>query len=549
MSQESKKETVPKATEEAPKTTIEEVEDDTEAQDLAEDEETLGTEDGESKSAGKKKKSKASRIKSALTGSSSVGSTSNTTGSVSAEQFQQLLAINPALRSQVGTMDPAKVQEMMKNLNLSDVLTGVAGGGKNKKDMASFKFWQTQPVTSFEDAKGPIEDGPIRKIDIDRVSKEPAPMYDGFEWVTMNLEDEEELQELYDLLSNHYVEDTEAMFRFNYSSSFLNWALKAPGWTKEWHVGVRATKSRKLVAFISGIPVSIRVRKNKLTSSEVNFLCIHKKLRDKRLAPVLIKEITRRCYLVGTFQAIYTGGVFLPTPVSTCRYFHRSLDWEKLYEVKFSPLPAGSTPARQVAKFRLPDKTATPGLRPMKSEDVASVLDLLNRYLNRFDMAQDFSADEVTHWLLPDKKTCPEQVVWSYVVEDPTSKKITDFFSFYRLASTAIANTKHKFVNAAYLYYYATESAFDSDKAKLKARLNYLMKDALILAKKAKFDVFNALTLLDNPLFLENQMFGAGDGHLYYYLYNYRAASLPGGVDDKNKVSEKEMGGVGVVML
>jgi hypothetical protein len=32
---------------------------------------------------------------------------------------------------------------------------------------------------------------------------------------------------------------------------------------------------------------------------EINFLCVHKKLRDKRLAPLLIKEITRRVNLTG----------------------------------------------------------------------------------------------------------------------------------------------------------------------------------------------------------------------------------------------------------
>ncbi|KAF2436878.1 N-myristoyl transferase [Tothia fuscella] len=497
----------------------------------------------------KKKKSKASKLKNALTGGSS-SSISKTSGSVTAEQFQQLLDNNPALKAEVGHMDPANVKEMMKNLDLNTILTGATVDGKNKKDMASYKFWQTQPVPSFDEARSKnIADGPIKDIDINRVSKDPPPMYEGFEWVTMDLDDEKQLQEVYDLLSDHYVEDNEAMFRFNYSFSFLNWALKAPGWKKEWHVGVRAIKSQKLVAFISGIPMSLRVRKANIASSEVNFLCIHKKLRDKRLAPVLIKEITRRCYLVGTFQAIYTGGSLLPTPVSTCRYFHRSLDWEKLYELKFSPLPHGSTPQRQIRKFALPDRTATPGLRPMKIEDVDSVLSLLNRYLARFDMAQEFSAEEIKHWLLHDKTICPEQVVWAYVVEDPSTKKISDFFSFYRLASTAIGNPKHKFVNAAYLYYYATETAFEDDKAKLKPRLNYLMKDALILAKKAKFDVFNALTLLDNPLFLTEQMFGAGDGQLYYYLYNYRAAIIPGGIDEQSKVSEKAMGGVGVVML
>jgi hypothetical protein len=38
------------------------------------------------------------------------------------------------------------------------------------------------------------------------------------------------------------------------------------------------------------------------SSVEINFLCVHKKLRSKRLAPVLIKEVTRRVNLQGIFQ-------------------------------------------------------------------------------------------------------------------------------------------------------------------------------------------------------------------------------------------------------
>jgi glycylpeptide N-tetradecanoyltransferase len=67
--------------------------------------------------------------------------------------------------------------------------------------------------------------------------------------------------------------------------------------------------------------------------------------------------------------------------------------------------------------------------------------------------------------------------------------------------------------------------------------------------KQAKFDVFNALTLLDNPLFLVDQKFGPGDGQLHYYLFNYRTADLPSGVDAKNQVDVTQRGGVGVVML
>jgi hypothetical protein len=37
----------------------------------------------------------------------------------------------------------------------------------------------------------------------------------------------------------------------------------------------------------------------------------------------------------------------------------------------------------------------------------------------------------------------------------------------------------------------------------LKRRLTELIGDAIIVADQAKFDVFNALTLMDNPLFLQ----------------------------------------------
>jgi glycylpeptide N-tetradecanoyltransferase len=192
----------------------------------------------------------------------------------------------------------------------------------------------------------------------------------------------------------------------------------SPGWRKEWHVGVRASQSRKLVAFISAIPMDLRVRKNVLHVTEIDFICIHKKLRGKRLAPVLIKEITRLCNLQGIWQAIYTGGVVLPRPVSICSYFHRALNWQKLYEVGFSPLPPNSKPQDQVRKYQVPDHTNTKGLREMELKDVDAVKDLLSRYLARYDLLPEFSREEVEHWLVHKKERgLEEQVVWSYVVE------------------------------------------------------------------------------------------------------------------------------------
>ena len=80
--------------------------------------------------------------------------------------------------------------------------------------------------------------------------------------------------------------------------------------------------------------------------AEINFLCVHKLLRAKRLAPILIKEITRRVNLHNIWQAIYTAGVKIPTPIANTTYWHRNLNPKKLVDVGFSRLPPGTPMAR-----------------------------------------------------------------------------------------------------------------------------------------------------------------------------------------------------------
>ncbi|KAI9106219.1 acyl-CoA N-acyltransferase, partial [Phlyctochytrium arcticum] len=385
---------------------------------------------------------------------------------------------------------------------------------KSPKNMDSYKFWKTQPVPRVDETIE--ENGPIEADKKpEELRTEPYPLPKDFEWVLIDIEDGAQIKELYELLSLNYVEDDDAMFRFDYSAEFLKWALQPPGWKKVWHIGVRVVSNKKLVAFISGIPADLRITTHQQRLVEINFLCVHKKLRAKRLAPVLIKEVTRRVNLEGIFQATFTAGVYLPTPVTTCRYYHRSLNPKKLIETGFSHLGRNMTMARTIRLYKLPEVTATPGLRQMVANDVPSVTKLLNSYLKRFPMAPHFSEDEVRHWMLPIAK-----VVYSYVAED-ANKNVTDFASFYSLPSTVIGNPTHKHINAAYLFYYAPK-----DLGEDKKRLETLLKDALILARKESFDVFNCLDLMQNMGFIDELKFGRGDGNLHYYLYNYRCSAL-----------------------
>jgi len=53
------------------------------------------------------------------------------------------------------------------------------------------------------------------------------------------------------------------------------------------------------------------------------------------------------------------------------------------------------------------------------------------------------------------------------------------------------------------------------------------MKEALVLAKNLKADVFTALNIGDNKEFLEGLKFIEGRVDLQYYLYNWRCPDIP----------------------
>ncbi|GKY94282.1 hypothetical protein MPSEU_000394000 [Mayamaea pseudoterrestris] len=402
----------------------------------------------------------------------------------------------------------AAIIDMMKKQNLQRT-TPQQNSVEAKNEPTSHAFWDTQPMP-HDGERSELAEGPIQpNKPVAEVRQDPYKMPSGFEWSSVNVNDSDQRHELYTLLSNNYVEDDDALFRFDYSPEFLLWALTPPHYHHELLFGVRSTKTQKLVAFISGIPAKLQAyEQDPVQVVEVNFLCVHKKLRSKRLAPVLIKELTRRVNLRSMFQAIYTAGVKLPSPVSSARYHHRSLNPKKLVSIGFSRLGHRMTLARLQKLYKLPLECATSNLRAMEERDVDGVHALLNDYLTKFSLKLLFSREEIAHWMLP-----REGVINSYVVE--TDGKITDFISFYHLPSTILNHDDT--LRAAYSFYNVATSVPLAD----------LMKDALILAKnECDADVFNALDLMDNAKFLEQLKFGVGDGNLQYYIYNWSCPEM-----------------------
>ena len=372
--------------------------------------------------------------------------------------------------------------------------------------MAEHKFWDTQPVS--KDNKADVVVGPLYETSI--VRADPYALPGGFEWCTLDVADDAQLKEAYTLLTENYVENTNGVFRFDYSPEFLRWALTPPGFLKEWIVGVRQSGKQRLLAMITGIPVHANVLDRKMPMAEINFLCVHTNLRSKRLTPVLVKELARRVNLTGRWQAIATAGVRITKPIGVAQYWHRPLNPKKLIAVGFSHMPQHTTMTGVMRLYKTLEQPATPGIVAMEPKHVPGVTRLLRAYLQTFKVWVDMDEAEVAHWLLP-----RPDVVYSYCV---TNKKgeVTDFCSFYNLPFSVNGHKDYKLVKAAYSFYNVATTC----------TVQQLVNDALHFAGRAGFDVFNALDIMQNKDFLKDLKFQGGTGRLHYYLYNYAVPEL-----------------------
>ena len=146
----------------------------------------------------------------------------------------------------------------------------------------------------------------------------------------------------------------------------------------------------------------------------------------------------------------------------------------------------------------------------MTEAAVPKVTAALNRHLaETYKVHIELSEEEVRHFLCP-----RDGVVYSWYVEDANGT-VTDFISFYALNSSILNNPQHSHIYAAYAYYNFVK---DNEAARMKQ----LMRDALILAKRNNFDVFNMTEVLQHGLVKDELLFKPGDGKLQHYFFNWR---------------------------
>jgi len=389
---------------------------------------------------------------------------------------------------------------------------GKKSGAKNRKDIVKQQdikehaFWDKEPVLLHSDAL--VEPGPIQfPADIE-VSEQPFPLPGAFEWVNLDLTDREDLDALFDLLAANYGEGDDGFLRQIWSREFLQWALCVPGYFQDWHLGVRVKSNGRLVATLFGIPVNTKIEEESVRCVQCNFLCVHKKLRNKRLTPMLFRELTRRIQLRDYWHAFATATPVFTKPFSRCYYYNRILNPEKIsHMVSNQEESTSNSNAHKQARLDSLNQIdfTIQGIRPMKESDVPGVHALMSEHLSKYRFAPIWTEDEVAHFLIP-----RENIVQTWVVEDPENGEISDLFSYYCLDSNIMP--RKTLVHHAYVYY-----CIAGKHSKQK-----LIKNLLICTRIQDKDIVTSLNFQDLESHLEKCKFRKGRNPLFYYLYNYR---------------------------
>lgn len=371
-----------------------------------------------------------------------------------------------------------------------------------------YKFWGTQPVRQFY-RDPPTDFGPIdTENKIENEQTEPYSLPESYEWAELDISKTNELDKLFDFLKTNYVQDDSSLFGIEYSREFLKWYFSFPN-SKNILLAVlkedKVKNKKKIVGFISSISANISVKGTEIKTKKINFLCVKKELRYHNLATVLMQELTRRIHLENIWQGIYATFTLLPTPFCKTSFYYRSINLQKLVDIKYTFLPKGMSLKKAINNYELPEKIQIEGFRKMEEKDIDQVYELFEINKTKYKIFENYTKEEIAHLFLP-----RNNVIYSFVLEDK-NKKITDFFSFYCLLRPILKNDKYKKLNCAYGLAHVNTSL----------TITELIQSAIICAKNNRFDVYICIATAEYGNAFKNLLFNEKMGKLKYYLYNF----------------------------
>ena len=174
-----------------------------------------------------------------------------------------------------------------KDLNFEYPLT------LNEAKLYTYNYWSTKPVMQLNTTSSQSSNiiPSLKKIEIE--SKLPISMY----W--MKIKDDHNLAHIANFLNNNYQKNE--TFKLQYTSDFIKWILGNDG-----YMLTILTKNDNSICGCIGVSFkNLRVFEKKDKFAMAHLLCVHDVFKKKKMAQLLMDELSRRVVLDGVNQGCF----------------------------------------------------------------------------------------------------------------------------------------------------------------------------------------------------------------------------------------------------
>lgn len=366
---------------------------------------------------------------------------------------------------------------------------------KEGKDF-NYNFWNNKPVMDFNEysanltAIENLKERPVYK------NNDELPIPVSLEWKTFDINNNTDLELIVDFLNKNYYMNKTNRFSAKYSPEYIKWSLG----DNPLLVGIIRKTTQQLCGFISASFRNMVVFDKVKKVANVKYLCSDPVFRKKKIAFVLIDELTRRVVKMGLDMGCFITARCVPSPITTLRYYHRPLNYEKLHKHKFVHLEGDAKMRHK--KFQI--KENLEDCVKLTEENVEQAYYLYTQFMDKYNIYMKYDLTEF-------KNVFISNITESYIVWK--DGKAQDFFSYYKLPYS-ISNS-NEIINAGYLLTYTAMNTSDND----------MIVNSVISASENNLDVFNVLDNMGvaSSIMAKDYNYGEdSDGEDYDKMYDNR---------------------------
>lgn len=337
------------------------------------------------------------------------------------------------------------------------------------------QFWKTQPVAKGEQL------GAISRPD--SVSPKRVELRDGFTWAQNG-----DIPQIVMFLRENYVEDLDSTFRLSYSEEFFRYLFEDPHHRDAYSLALNDQTG--MVGYLLAKKHTLSINALKQDVVSINFLCLAKKYRNRFLAPLLIREITRIANTFDVYQGVFTSQKDYGFSISTVTYYHLPLNGLKLMECQY--IDEYMADGRD---YRMRNSTFLAA-----EESLGDICKLYEKEMAKYKFHEELPAQQL-----------------AYVMKNRSDV----FYTLYNpehaeFASIFIINTyciqKSVSFRVAYLYYWSGSL--------------HIVEDAIAFLRSMDVDLFNVLNLGRNMEIIGSFGMLEGTGSLRYHLFNWKENNI-----------------------